>query len=117
MALRKRITRRASTTEPLTIRVGVGGVDNLDDVDEAFLYLREEDNDENEVDGAEITVSDSEAKEFEFDPAGNGPEGEDALKTPGTYRGYVKIKWTDADETEHPDDAEMLVVEVLPSFE
>lgn len=121
MASRTELTYvRAGDTEPLEITIGANGVSNLDDASTVVLYARKEGADTNHVDGATCTVSDSAAMTVSFDPAGNGPSGADAFAVgdEGRYDCYVKITWSDGDETRHPaKDDDTLDLVVTEAFE
>jgi hypothetical protein len=95
---------RAGDTEPLELTIDATGLDNLDDLDAAVLYLRKSGESENHVDGATLSVADSATKTLAFDPVNAKNPSGDALDEDGTYSGYVKATWNDADITRHPAD-------------
>lgn len=97
---------RAGDTEPLEIAVDATGLDDLTGLASAVLYMRKTTATTNHVDGATVTVPDTAVKQVRFDPDSNGPGGADAfaIGDEGTYRGYVKITWSDGDVTRHPGD-------------
>lgn len=95
---------RAGDTEPLEITVDATGLENLDSLNAAGLYLREEDASANHVTNGTLVVADSAAKRLSFNPVGQKVGGGDALDEPGVYIGYVRIEWTDGDITRHPGD-------------
>lgn len=116
MTQQHHVSVRVGDTEPLKILVSATGLSNLDNVSSAVLYLREDSASTNHVDGATLTVSDSDVRELTFDPVGAKNGGGNAFDTPGKYRGYVHITWNDGDETRHPAN-DWLRVTVHPNYE
>jgi hypothetical protein len=110
---------RAGDTDPLAITVGATGLTDLDDLSSAELYARLEGAEVNHVDGAACSVLVSADLTLTFDPVGNGPEGADAFSTgdEGTYFCYVKITWSDGDETRHPAAEEEMRLDVVENYE
>lgn len=104
---------REGDTEPIELVVSgkrmVSGVlvdiEDLTDLTEAKLYMRERGADDNHVDGATLTLGSS-ALALVFDPTGNGPSGINAFGSgsAGTYDGYILMTWNDGDTTRHPGD-------------
>lgn len=110
------ITVRAGDTEPLTINVDATNLTDLANASSAKLYLRKAGESSNHAEASVTIVSG--AKKVTFDPAGAASGGGDALTEAGTYKGYVKITWTDGDVTRHPgDDDDDLTITVTPNLE
>lgn len=108
----RRIVIWAGDDEPLELEnISVGSRDDLTDVSSAALYLWDASDDSKYVTGKTVTIT-ATAGTGSFDPAGNGPTGGAAFKIGdhGTYRGFLKLTWTDGNTTRHPNDHQLTIV-------
>ena len=110
------ITIRAGDTDPLDINVDATGLDDLTEVDSAVLYMRKDGESANHVDAEALTIPNTANKVVRFDPVNAKVGGGNAFDTAGRYRGYVKITFTDDDESRHPEHDD-LVVNVIANLE
>ena len=109
----RRITVWAGDTEPLDFEnISVSNRDNLDEVTSAALYMWDAD-DAKYIDGGPVTIT-ATSNTGTFDPVGNGPTGGDAFEIGdhGTYRGFLRLTWSDGKTTRHPNDHQ-LTIQVL----
>jgi hypothetical protein len=97
---------RAGGTEDLHLQLEARGLQNLDGLDQARLYLRRQGTLTNHVDGVVLTVHSSPERLLSFDPVGAAVGGGNALAEPGVYVGYVRCLWTNGRISRHPDDSQ-----------
>lgn len=106
------ITIWAGDTDELNLEnIGTAGTTGLSDVSSAALYLWNAADDSKYVTNKSVTITATSAKGT-FDPAGAGPTGGDAFKVGdhGTYRGFLRLTWSDGDTTRHPNDHQLTIV-------
>lgn len=116
----REIRIQAEDTEPLEIFIDADGISDLTDFQSGEAYFWEEDAavGTNHIDGATVSVSDSDNQLVSLDPIGAKSGGGNAFDTAGTYYGYVKITWSDTDITRHPgNSSEYLKVIVVANRE
>lgn len=104
------ITVRAGDTKKIPLKnVGVESEDNLDEVVSAELYLSKEGEDGNHVDGVGLEIVNRKNGKLSFDPEGAKSGGGNALDRVGTYKGHIKLTWTDGETTRHPNNRDLYV--------
>lgn len=106
--------RKAGTTEPEEIVLSATGLDNLNALSSAVLYMRDDD-DALLVDGHQLTVKDSATRKLEFDPANAKVGGGNPFDTAGTYHAYIKTTWSDGDVQLFPDEGLIMFI-IEPAF-
>lgn len=113
---------KQNSSEPEEIIIDAEGLDDLSNVDTAELYMRPKDGGDKVVDGASLSVSEEgplssgEAGKVQLDPDGAHVDGDNAFKTEGDFVAYVKLTFTDQDDTYHPEGDDYLGVRVGESF-
>lgn len=97
-----KITLKAGDTDPLELTISATNLENLDDLNEATIYIRDVNASTNHVTGEALAVESSSTRTLSFDPTGAKVGGGDALDAEGDYRAYILATWTDGTTTRHP---------------
>lgn len=113
----KHIAIRAGATEPLEMQLTAEGLDDLESVVTARIFIQDE-AEETHVDGDLLTIVSSPDRIVRFDPVDAKVGGGNAFDEPGTYRAYIELTHIGGRTTHYPgNESRDLVAVVSPVLE